>query len=88
MSLGLVGCEEMKNEYANDPHFSSTYANLSSQNHTYMHPFEDYLQLDGFLFKESLLCIPSGSRREKLVRDAFKWVGWTFRKRLDFWVGE
>jgi hypothetical protein len=69
MSNGLVGFEEMKSEYANDPYFGSIIAILSGQDLTGLHSFEDFLLLDGFLFKGSQLCIPLGSRRENIVRE-------------------
>jgi hypothetical protein len=60
MTNGLVGFEEMKSEYANDPYFGSIIAILSRQDLTGSHSFEDFLLLDGFLFKGSQLCIPLG----------------------------
>lgn len=40
MNHELVGFEEMKN--TNNPNFGHIYAILSSQDHSFMHPFGDY----------------------------------------------
>ena len=69
MSNALVGFEEMKTEYTKDPYFAKILMILSGQDPTGMSSIADFCLLDGFLFKGSLLCIPSGSRRDKLIRE-------------------
>ncbi|ONH90941.1 hypothetical protein PRUPE_8G084500 [Prunus persica] len=55
MSTQVIGFEELKEQYATDPYFSSI-----------MLPFGMH---DGYLFKGNLLCILEGSLREQIVRE-------------------
>ena len=61
--------EEMKVEYSSDPYFDNIIVNMSGKDPANLHSFEDFLLVDGFLFKGPQLWIPLGSRWEKLVRE-------------------
>ena len=63
MSDELVGFEAMKSEYANDSYFGSIDAIPSIQYHAGLYSIEDFLLIDGFLFKGYQFCIPLGSRQ-------------------------
>ena len=69
MSNVLIGFEEMKTEYSSDPYFGQIIAILSGQGQADSHSIKEFHLLDGFLFKGSELCIPFGSRQEKLARE-------------------
>ena len=58
MSDEPVGFEAMKSEYANDSYFGSIDAIPSIQYHVGLYSIEDFLLIDGFLFKGSQLSIP------------------------------
>ena len=57
----------MKRAYADDSYFGSIYAILIRQDHIGLNSFEDFLLVNGFLFKVSNLFVPLGTRQEKLV---------------------
>jgi hypothetical protein len=63
MSNALVGFEEIKDKYVDDPYFSSIIEILGGQDLSGLHSFEDFLLLDGFLFKGPQLFVPLGLRR-------------------------
>ena len=69
MSNVLIGFEEMKTKYSSDPYFEQIIAILSGQGEADSHSIKEFCLFDGFLFKGSQLCIPFGSRQEKLVRE-------------------
>jgi len=57
----------MKRAYADDSYFGSIYAILIRQDHIGLNSFEDFLLVNGFLFKVSNLFVPLGTRQENLV---------------------
>ncbi|WZY93770.1 hypothetical protein YC2023_066099 [Brassica napus] len=64
MEAKIMGFEQLKMSYETDPDFSELYSNTAKGA---MGPF---YQQDGFLFKEKRLCIPHGSMRDLLTREA------------------
>ena len=64
MEAKILGLEHIKNAYATDPDFSELYGSTTK---SAVGPF---YQHDGFLFKEKRLCIPQGSMRDLLTREA------------------
>ena len=64
LSTKFLGFELIKEMYANDPDFSSIY--LACEHAT----FDKFNRHDGYLLRENKLCIPQGSMRELLVREA------------------
>ncbi|XP_056843071.1 uncharacterized protein LOC130495662 [Raphanus sativus] len=64
MEAKILGFEHIKLAYATDPDFSELYA---STTRGVVGPF---YQHDGFLFKEKRLCIPQGTMRDLLTREA------------------
>ena len=64
MEAKIMGFEFIKDSYATDLDFQEAFRNTTQG------AFGPYYQHDGFLFKEKKLCIPKGSMRELLVREA------------------
>jgi hypothetical protein len=64
MSAKLFGFEYVKDMYADDADFSDVYKACDKT------AFGKFYKHDGYLFKESKLCVPSCSMRELLVREA------------------
>uniref|UniRef100_A0A2N9HB23 CCHC-type domain-containing protein n=1 Tax=Fagus sylvatica TaxID=28930 RepID=A0A2N9HB23_FAGSY len=64
MSAKLLGFEYVKDMYADDADFSDVYKACDKT------AFGKFYKHDGYLFKESKLCVPSCSMRELLVREA------------------
>uniref|UniRef100_A0A2N9I0D3 Integrase catalytic domain-containing protein n=1 Tax=Fagus sylvatica TaxID=28930 RepID=A0A2N9I0D3_FAGSY len=64
MSAKLLGFEYVKDMYADDTDFSDVYKACDKT------AFGKFYKHDGYLFKESKLCVPSCSMRELLVREA------------------
>uniref|UniRef100_A0A2N9FMT4 Integrase catalytic domain-containing protein n=1 Tax=Fagus sylvatica TaxID=28930 RepID=A0A2N9FMT4_FAGSY len=64
MSAKLLGFEYVKDMYADDANFSDVYKACDKT------AFGKFYKHDGYLFKESKLCVPSCSMRELLVREA------------------
>jgi translation initiation factor IF-1 len=64
MSAKLLGFEYVKDMYADDADFSNVYKACDKM------AFGKFYKHDGYLFKESKLCVPSCSMRELLVREA------------------
>ncbi|CAL9021783.1 unnamed protein product [Prunus brigantina] len=62
----IIGFEELKEQYATDPYFSSIVSELQGPTSWKMLPFRMH---DGYLFKGNLLCIPEGSLREQIIRE-------------------
>lgn len=60
----LMGFEFMKESYATDPNFSSVFEACEHG------AFDKFFRHEGYLFKESKLCVPNCSLRELLVREA------------------
>uniref|UniRef100_A0A2N9ETF9 Reverse transcriptase RNase H-like domain-containing protein n=1 Tax=Fagus sylvatica TaxID=28930 RepID=A0A2N9ETF9_FAGSY len=64
MSAKLLGFEYVKDMYADDADFSDVYKACDKT------AFGKFYKHNGYLFKESKLCVPSCSMRELLVREA------------------
>uniref|UniRef100_A0A2N9IS90 Reverse transcriptase n=1 Tax=Fagus sylvatica TaxID=28930 RepID=A0A2N9IS90_FAGSY len=64
MSAKLLGFEYVKDMYADDADFSNVYKACDKT------AFGKFYKHDGYLFKESKLCVPSCSMCELLVREA------------------
>uniref|UniRef100_A0A2N9IYD6 CCHC-type domain-containing protein n=1 Tax=Fagus sylvatica TaxID=28930 RepID=A0A2N9IYD6_FAGSY len=64
MSAKMLGFEYVKDMYADDADFSVVYKACDKT------AFGKFYKHDGYLFKESKLCVPSCSMRELLVREA------------------
>jgi hypothetical protein len=64
MSAKMLGFEYVKDMYADDANFSDVYKACDKAT------FRKFYKHDGYLFKESKLCVPSCSMRELLVREA------------------
>ncbi|KAJ9682680.1 hypothetical protein PVL29_018578 [Vitis rotundifolia] len=64
LNTKLLGFEYVKELYANDDDFASVYGACEKA------AFGKFYRLDGYLFKENRLCVPSSSMRELLVREA------------------
>ncbi|PKI52194.1 hypothetical protein CRG98_027414 [Punica granatum] len=64
MNAKLLGFEQIKSQYVEDPHFSPI--RLACDKGV----VDGYYLHDGYLYKLGKLCIPSGSVRELLVREA------------------
>uniref|UniRef100_A0A2N9I7U7 Integrase catalytic domain-containing protein n=1 Tax=Fagus sylvatica TaxID=28930 RepID=A0A2N9I7U7_FAGSY len=64
MSAKMLGFEYVKDMYADDADFSDVYKACDKA------AFGKFYKHDGYLFKESKLCMPSCSMRELLVREA------------------
>uniref|UniRef100_A0A2N9EK74 CCHC-type domain-containing protein n=1 Tax=Fagus sylvatica TaxID=28930 RepID=A0A2N9EK74_FAGSY len=64
MSTKILGFEYVKDIYADDADFSDVYKACDKT------AFGKFYKHDGYLFKESKLCVPSCSMRELLVREA------------------
>ncbi|KAJ9536652.1 hypothetical protein OSB04_un000201 [Centaurea solstitialis] len=60
----LLGFEQVKELYPNDVDFGQIFQTCVKG------PFEKFFIHEGFLFRESKLCIPNSSLRELLVREA------------------
>lgn len=60
----MLGFEYLKDVYANDADFSDVYIACDTV------AFGKIYKHDGYLFKESKLCVPNCSMRELLVREA------------------
>ncbi|KAG7572513.1 Reverse transcriptase domain [Arabidopsis suecica] len=64
MDAKVMGFEHIKAIYEADPGFQEVYKETSKA------AYGVYYQHDGYLFKDKRLCIPQGSMRELLVREA------------------
>ncbi|XP_048629617.1 uncharacterized protein LOC125601539 [Brassica napus] len=64
MEAKIMGFEFIKDSYATDLDFQEAFRKTTQG------AFGVYYQHEGFLFKEKKLCIPKGSMRELLVREA------------------
>ncbi|XP_023640434.1 uncharacterized protein LOC111831116 [Capsella rubella] len=64
MDATILGFEGLKDQYANDPEFGECYREHGKAN------FDRFFIHDGFLFREHRLCVPDGSIRELLLREA------------------
>ena len=66
MNTRLLGFEYMKELYDNDFDFSEIY---NACGHS---TFAKFYLMDGYLFKENILCVPASSLLELLVREAHR----------------
>ncbi|KAF8090857.1 hypothetical protein N665_0463s0016 [Sinapis alba] len=64
MEAKIMGFEYIKDSYATDLDFQEAFRNTTQG------AFGSYYQHEGFLFKDKKLCIPKGSMKEFLVREA------------------
>jgi hypothetical protein len=64
LSAKMLGFEYLKDVYANDADFYDVYIACDKA------AFGRFYKHDGYLFKESKLCVPNCSMRELLVREA------------------
>ncbi|XP_024016833.1 uncharacterized protein LOC112090239 [Eutrema salsugineum] len=64
MEAKIMGFEHIKGGHESDPDFSEVYKETTRA------AFGVFYQQDGFLFKEKRLCIPQGSMRELITREA------------------
>ncbi|PIK37490.1 hypothetical protein BSL78_25677 [Apostichopus japonicus] len=64
MEAKVLGFEHIKDLYKDDPDFAESYKECGTGSHGkfYIH--------EGFLFRERRLCIPQGSLRELIIREA------------------
>ncbi|XP_023642103.1 uncharacterized protein LOC111831583 [Capsella rubella] len=65
MDATILGFEGLKGQYENDPEFGECYREHGKAN------FDRFFIHDGFLFWEHRLCVPDGSIRELLLREAY-----------------
>ena len=64
LNTKLLGFEYVKELYANDDDFASVYGACEKA------AFGKFYRLDGYLFRENRLCVPTSSMREFLVHEA------------------
>lgn len=64
LNTRLMGFELIVQLYEKDPYFAKIYEDCTKG------AKEDYFRQEGFLFKAGRLCIPFGSIKELLVREA------------------
>ena len=64
LDFKILGFEQIKELYIDDVDFGQIYKDCENGR------MEKFFKHDGFLFKESKLCIPKSSLRELLVREA------------------
>ena len=64
LDVRFLGFEHIKELYKDDSDFANVYNACETS------AFEKFYRLDGYLFKESRLCVPLSSMRELLVREA------------------
>lgn len=66
MDAKVMGFKHIKAIYEADPDFQEVYKETSKA------AYGAYYQHDGYLFKDKRLCIPQGSMRELLIREAHR----------------
>ncbi|KAL3598371.1 hypothetical protein D5086_006289 [Populus alba] len=64
LNARLMGFEQVKDQYANDSYFANVVAECTKG------ACDGFFMHEGYLFKMGRMCIPSGSLRELLVREA------------------
>ena len=69
MQVEVVGFDELKNLYPEDPDFSKVRKACKEPVVVDRTRWLDYLIQDGMLFKGSQLCIPRSSMRENLIKE-------------------
>ena len=66
LNAKLLGFEYVKELYAKDDDFACVYGACEKV------VSGKFYRLDGYLFRENRLCVPNGSMRELLVREAHR----------------
>ena len=69
MQVEVVGFDELKNLYLEDPDFAKAWKTCKEPIVVDRTRWLDYLIQDGMLFKGSQLCIPKSSMRENLIKE-------------------
>ena len=69
MHVEVVGFDELKNFYPEDPNFSKVWKARKEFVTIDRTRWLDYLIQDGMLFKGLQLCIPRSSMRENLIKE-------------------
>ena len=69
MQVEVVGFDELKNLYQEDPNFAKAWKACKEPVVVDRTGWLDYLVLDGMLFKGNQLCIPRSSMRENLIKE-------------------
>ena len=69
MQVEVVGFDELKNLYPEDPDFADAWKSCKEPVAVDRTKWLDYLIQDGMLFKGSQLCIPRSSMRENLIKE-------------------
>jgi hypothetical protein len=64
LNARLMGFEQVKDQYANDSYFANVVVECAKG------AYDGFFMHEGYLFKMGKICIPSGSLRELLVREA------------------
>lgn len=70
MEAQLLGFEQIKSYYDQDPDFHDTYQATTK------HGVDKFYQTDGFLFYSNRLCVPACSLRELFVREPMEVGSW------------
>ena len=65
LDFHILGLDEIKHLYANDPFFGEIFAKCTTQK-----GFDDFYLHKGFLFKQNKLCIPDSSLRKLLMKES------------------
>jgi RNase H-like domain found in reverse transcriptase/Integrase zinc binding domain len=63
MQVQVIGFDEFKNLYGDDPDFADIWQKCESR------PFQQFIRQEGFLFKGNRLCIPKCSLREAVITE-------------------
>ena len=69
MQVEVVGFDELKNLYQEDPNFVEAWKACKEPVTMDKTRWLDYLIQDGMFFKGSQLCIPRSSMRENLIKE-------------------
>ena len=69
MKVEVVGFDELKNLYLEDPDFAEAWKACKKPIATNKTRWLNYLIQDGMLFKGSELCIPRSSMMENLIKE-------------------
>ena len=69
MQIEVVGFNELKTLYAEDPNFAEAWKSCKEPITVDRTRWLDFIIQDGILFKGSQLCIPRSSMRENLIKE-------------------
>lgn len=64
MDVQVIGFDQLKKDYPSCKDFVVIYADIAAGQHA---DYADFYVHDGYLFKESLLCLPKTSLREQVI---------------------